>query len=181
MPDLLGRLGPAELGRALRYARSPRMRNRRWITALSIFSGAIMGGIGLFQMGILRDIPEPPWRDFDAKKVNGSAQAYEILHTPDALLGALSYAGTACLAGASDPDRADTAPWIPVVMGAKLLADAALAGKLTADQWTRYRAFCLWCLLSAGATFAAALLSAPEVREAAHNLLHRSSPVAASN
>jgi uncharacterized membrane protein len=163
---LLGRLNPAQLARALRHSRAPGMRARRWITGLSIFSGVVMGGIGLFQMGIIRDLPDPPWPRFDAKKVNGSAQAYSILHTPDALLGALSYAGTACLAGASDPGRAKTAPWIPIAMGAKLAADAALAAKLTLDQWTQYRAFCLWCLLSAGATFAAAALGVRETAAA---------------
>lgn len=179
VPHLLGRLTPRELGPALRHTRSAEMRNRRWITGLSIFSGMIMGGIGLFQMGVLKNIPEPPWRGFDAKKINGSAQAYEIVHTPDALLGALSYAATACLAGASDPDRASTAPWIPIAMGAKLAADAALAGKLTVEQWTRYRAFCLWCLISAGATFTAAALGVREVNDALRNLKHGSDIAAA--
>lgn len=171
--DVLGRLDPHELSVRLRNERSAIMRRRRWITGLSIFSSAIMGAIGLFQTGILKDIPELPLPHFDAKKVNGSAQAYEILHTPDALLGAMSYAGTACLAGASDPDRARTAPWIPIAMGAKLAADAVLAGKLTADQWTKYRSFCLWCLVSAGATFAAAALGIRETAEAIRTMANR--------
>lgn len=122
-----------------------------------------MSGIGFYQMGILRNIPEPRWPLFDAKKVNGSAQAYSILRTPDALLGAMSYSATACLAGASGPDRAGTEPWIPLSMGAKLAVDAVLAAKLTSDQWTKYQAFCLWCLFSSAATFVAAALGAPEV------------------
>jgi uncharacterized membrane protein len=161
--QLLGTLCPAELGRALRSSDARYVKNRRWIVGLSVFSTAIMGGIGLYQMGILRNIPEPPWPRFDAKKVNGSAQAYSILHTPDALLGAVSYSATACLAGASDPDRARTAPWIPLSMGAKLALDGALAAKLTSDEWTKHRAFCFWCLLSTAATFVAAGLGAPEV------------------
>jgi hypothetical protein len=111
---LLGRLNPAQLAGALRHSRATGMRERRWIMGLSIFSATVMGGIGLFQMGIIQDLPDPPWPAFDAKKVSGSTQAYSILHTPDALLGALSYAGTACLAGASDPERARTAPWIGI-------------------------------------------------------------------
>lgn len=158
-----GALTPAELGRALRCSNARDLKNRRWIVALSAFSTAVMSGIGLYQTGILRDIPEPRWPLFDAKRVNGSAQAYSILRTPDALLGAVSYSVTACLAAAGEPDRARTAPWIPLSMGAKLAADAMLAAKLTSDQWTRYRAFCLWCLLSAAATFVAAGFGVPEV------------------
>ncbi len=156
-------LEPAELGRALRSGDARDLKRRRWIVALSAFSTAVMSGIGFYQIGILRNIPEPRWPLFDAKKVNGSAQAYSILRTPDALLGAVSYSATACLAGAGDPDRARRAPWIPVSMGAKLALDAVLAAKLTSDQWTKYRAFCLWCLLSTAATFVAAGLGAPEV------------------
>jgi uncharacterized membrane protein len=157
------------------------MRNRRWIAGLSIFSSVTMGAIGLFQMGILRRLPEPPSRVFNSKRVNGSAQAYQILDTPDALLGCASYAITACLAGASAPDRARTAPLVPLAMVGKLLADAALAAKLTFDEWTRYRALCFLCLLSAGATFASAALAVPEVRNAIRHLETRGSNLAAAN
>ncbi len=44
--------------------------------------------------------------------------------------------------------------------------DALGAGKLTVDQWTKHRAFCLWCLLAAGATFASVPLVLPEARAA---------------
>ena len=169
----LGRLSPEQLACALRDSRGPGMRERRWIAALATFSGMVMSGIALFQMGTVRRIPEPRWRWFDAERINGSARAYSILHTPDALLGALSYAATACLAGASGPNRAHTAPWIPVTMGAKLAADAALAAKMTAEQWTRYRAFCFWCVLSAGATFAAAALGLPETAAAMRTIRRR--------
>ena len=157
-------LSPAQLAYGLRHSVAPGMRERRWISGLAIFSGIVMSGIGLFQMGIIRRMPEPRRGWFDAERINGSPQAYSILHTPDALLGAVSYAVTACLAGASGPDRAQKAPWIPLAMEAKLAGDAALAAKMTVEQWSRYRAFCFWCVLSAGATLAAAALG---LREAA--------------
>lgn len=169
----LGRLRPAQLSSALRDSCAPGMRERRWIVGLAAFSGMVMSGIGLFQMGIIRRMPEPRGRWFDARRINGSAQAYSILHTPDALLGAMSYAATACLAGASDPDRAQTAPWIPIAMEAKLAADAALAARMTVAQWARYRAFCFWCILSAGATFAAAALGAREAAVALRTMRRR--------
>jgi uncharacterized membrane protein len=167
-----GHLSPLQLSETWRRANEPDLRARRWIAGLSLLSGAVMSGIGLFQLGIIRRIPDPPG-PFDAARINGSPQAYSILRTPDALLGALSYAATACLAGAGDPDRSRTAPWLSVAMGAKLLADASIAGKLTVTQWTRYRAFCFWCLLTTGATVAAAVVGIPETLAAARTIAER--------
>jgi hypothetical protein len=44
----------------------------------------------------------------------------------------------------------------------KIMLDAAMAGKLTVDQWTKYRAFCFWCLLTTTATFAVLPFAIPE-------------------
>ncbi len=122
----------------------------------------MLGGIALYQMGILKRLPGPPGRVFDAEKVNGSAEAYSILHTPDALLGLASYAVTACLAGMGPENRSHTHPLMPIGMGLKLLADAAFAGKLTVDECRKYQAFSLWSLLTAVATLTAFPLALPE-------------------
>ena len=106
----------------------------------------------------------------DAEKVNGSAQAYSILGTPDALLGFASYAATACLAGIGVENRSQRHRWMPIGMGLKLLADAAFAGKLTLDEWRNYRAFSLWSLLAAAATWAALPLAIPEFKAALRQL-----------
>ncbi|MCA1732802.1 MAG: vitamin K epoxide reductase family protein [Acidobacteria bacterium] len=56
--------------------------------------------------------------------------------------------------------------WIPVALAAKVAFDAANAAKLSVDQWTKHRAFCFWCLLAAGATFACTPLVVTELRAA---------------
>jgi hypothetical protein len=155
-------LSPGELSNDLREGSSGFLKNRRAIVGLSLFSAGIMGGIGLFQMGILKKIPEPRWPGFDAERVNGSAEAYSYLATPDALLGFVSYGLTACLAGTGAQARGQTHPWIPLSMMAKITVDAVIAGKLTIDQWTKYRAFCFWCLLTTAATFAVVPFAIPE-------------------
>ncbi len=55
-------------------------------------------------------------------------------------------------------------------LAAKVTFDVAQAGKLTMEQWTQHRAFCLWCL-AAGASFATAPLLVPEIRAARRRLL----------
>lgn len=167
---MLTDLSPAELSSDLREGSSKFLNYRRAIVGLSFFSGAVMGGIALYQIGILKRIPEPHWPRLDAEKVNGSAEAYSHLATPDALLALVNYAVTACLAGMGAQTRAATHPWIPIGMAAKALLDAAAAGKLTVDEWTKYRAFCFWCLLTTTATFAVLPLAIPEARAALRQL-----------
>ena len=165
---------PAELGRELRQGSSPFLRRRRGVLGLTLFSSLALAGVALYQTGILKRLPQPRWRGFDAEKVNGSAQAYSILAIPDGLLGLASYTLTACLAGAGPENRLQTAPWLPVVMGLKLLADAALVGKLTVDECRKFHAFSLWSLLAGGATFAALPLAIPEVKAALYCLTGKS-------
>lgn len=163
-------VSPEELSSDLREGSGTFLRLRRAIVGLSFFSAGVMGGIALYQMGILKKIPEPAWSKFDAEKVNGSAEAYSHFATPDALLGLVSYGATACLAGMGAQKRWETHPWIPITMAAKALLDAALAGKLTVDEWTKYRAFCFWCLLTAAASWAALPLAIPETKAALRGL-----------
>lgn len=153
------------LSRELRTGRSPALRRRRGIIGLSLGAAASMGLIVLYQTGIIRHIPEPPLPKFDADKVDASAEAYEKLAMPDAALGLASYAATLALA-AMGGARSRSHPWIPMLLAAKVLVDAMQAGKLTIDQWTKHRAFCFWCLIAAGATFATVPLALPEAMAA---------------
>jgi hypothetical protein len=159
-------LTPGTLGDELRYGSSRFLKRRRNIVGLAFFSSAVLGGVALYQMGILKKLPGPRWRGFDAQRINGSAQAYSILATPDAVLGLTSYGVTACLAGMGPESRWRTHPSMPIGMTAKLLADSALAAKLTIDAWGKYRTLSVWSLLTAAATFAALPLAIPEAKAA---------------
>lgn len=159
---------PARLSKELRQGTGPSLDRRRRILALTLTSAGSMGLISLYQMGVLRHIPEPPLPRLDADRVDASEEAYEKLQSPDAAIGFASYAVTALLAAAGEPARARTQPWLPLAMAAKIGFDAAQAAKLSWDQWARHRAFCSWCLLAAGATFATVPLAVAEVRETLH-------------
>jgi len=161
---------PASLRADLRSGRSRSMRNRRAIATLALGAAVPLGYIALWQIGVFRRIAEPPGELLDAEKVNGSDQAYARFDVPDAFLGVASLAGTATLAAMGGERRAETTPLIPLAMAAKVAFDAANAAKLTVDQWTKYRAFCLWCLASATMTLAMVPLAVEEARRAVRNL-----------
>lgn len=164
--DWSGDIEPQVLSLELRKGKDEFLENRRKITALNLVAAGAMGAIVLYQMGIIDHLPEPDVAGFNADKVDASSEAYQKLNMPDAVLGLLSYATTMSLAASGGADRAREAPLVPIAMAAKAVADALQAGKLTWDQWAKHKAFCSYCLLAAGVTFAAVPLALPEARAA---------------
>ncbi len=162
-----------ELSHYLRTGSDATLRRRRAVVALSAFSTTVMSFIALFQTGVIPHLPEPPLPHLDADRIDSSYDAYAILSTPDAALGAASYAATMILAAMDGRDRADDAPLLPLALAAKVSVDAAMAAKLSVDQWTKHRAFCFWCLAAATATFATVPLALPEARAAWRRLRRR--------
>lgn len=165
-------MNPQQLSRELRQSTGGFLPQRRRVAGLALVSAASMGIISLYQLGVIKHLPEPP--GFNADKVDASPEAYAWLATPDAVLGLGSYAATLGLAAMGGADRARQQPLIPLALAAKALFDAAQAGRLTVDQWTKHRAFCSYCLVAAGATFAAVPFALPEARAAWRHLRGRS-------
>lgn len=153
-----------QLSRELRQGSGEFLARRRRVIGLSLVSTACMGIISLYQMGIIKHLPEPP--GFDADKVDAASEAYALFATPDAVLGLGSYSATIALAAMGGQDREKDMPWIPLVMAAKVGVDALNAARLTWDQWAKHKAFCSYCLVAAAATFATVPLVVPEARAA---------------
>lgn len=154
----------------LRRRTSPHLRRRRRQTALMLGATAAMGVVSLYQTGIVRHLPDPSMPGFDSDHVDASGEAYETFDTPDATLGIASYGTTLALIGMGAADRASSRPWIPLIAAAKLAYDSAGAAWLTAEQITKHRALCFYCLLASGATWAALGQALPEARSALRSL-----------
>jgi predicted lipoprotein len=73
---------------------------------------------------------------------------------------------TLALIGMGGADRARQQPLIPLLAAAKVAADGAGAAWLTAEQLTKHRALCFYCLAASAATWAAIPEALPEAREA---------------
>jgi len=161
---------PEELSDELRHGSTDDLKRRRGIVGLSLVAVGSMGLITLYQMGIIKHLPEPPLPRLDADKVDASPEAYSRFATPDGILGIGSYAMTMGFAAMGGQDRARTQPWILLVLAAKVAFDTSQAVRLTVDQATKQKAFCSWCLLSAICTFATVPLVIPETRAAIRHL-----------
>lgn len=161
------------LSHALREGSGPHLSNRRRVAALMLGAAGSMGVIAAYQLGLIRHLPDPPLPYFDADKVDAAPQAYRYGSLPEAVIGLGSYVVTLALAAAGGSSRARRHPWLPLALTAKTGVDAANAAKLSVDQWTNHRAFCGWCLLAAGATFAALPLTFGEAGDALNRLRDR--------
>jgi vitamin K epoxide reductase family protein len=157
-----------ELSRELRHGSGRFLESRRGVIGLSLLAAGSMGLIALYQLGILEHLPEPPRPYLDANEVDAAPEAYGRLGLPmpDAALGFVGYGITLALAATGGEDRAAERPRIPLPLAARAGIDAVRAAKLTWEQRAEHRAFCSWCLLVAGATFAVVLPVNPEARAA---------------
>lgn len=162
---------PRQLSRELRLGESRDLKRRRWIVGLSLF-GATMGQIvSLYQMGILRRLPDPPSDLFDATRVDASDYAYKRYQTPDGLMMIGTYAVTAILAGAGGERRNEEHPILPLLLFGKTVYDAALCVKLAREEWDENGAFCEYCQAASLASVASVGLALPGALKAASHLL----------
>jgi len=133
---------PAELRRQLRIGQGRFLDARRRMAGLPLAASASLG-----LPGAIERLPDLP---------------FALFATPDGVLGLANYAATLALIAAGGRDRARAHPWLPLALAAKLTLDALASGKLTLDQWTKHRAFRIWCLLGASATSSACRSSSPK-------------------
>ncbi len=162
LPPLISDIPTAQLlSETWRTGETDSLRRRRRAAATALGSTTVMAGLSLYQMGVVRHLPELPLPGFDANRVDASAQAYQLLGSPDATLGVVSYSVTAALAalGGEKPSIA-----LSAVLAGKAAVDLGWAAKLTLDQATKHRAACSWCLLATSLTVATFVSAAGELR-----------------
>ncbi|MBF2046789.1 vitamin K epoxide reductase family protein [Leptolyngbya sp. NK1-12] len=164
-------MDPIQLSKELREGTSSDLERRRWIVGLSAVSASMAQIVTLYQMGILKQLPDLPIPFVDSDRVDASAYAYSRLNTPDGPLMLVNYGITAWLTTTGGENRAKEAPLIPIAMGVKLLIDAIAAVELAREEWSENKAFCEYCQVATLCSFASLALAAPEVITAVQTLL----------
>jgi len=160
--------GEEDLREDLRRARSPGLGRRRAIVALSLIGMSSMALVSLFQTGLLRHLPDPPFRRFHSDRVNSSftAYQYEVPHGP---LSLAAHALNVVLAAIGGRTRAHRYPWIPLVAAGKAGAEAAVAAKYLFYQMPVVeRSWCAYAIVDALAHLGTFALTLPEAVEAVH-------------
>lgn len=165
--------GAEAVSDALRRGGSPFLTGRRRVAGLTLGAMGSLGVVAAYQFGLLRHLPEPPGRWFDADSVDASGEAYSGLKTPDAALGLLSFAATLVLAGARADRHPSQRKLLSLALGVKVVADAAGGLLLTVEQATKHRKFCSWCLATTAFSVATVPQVVPEMRAAWRGLRAR--------
>ncbi|MGH7231225.1 MAG: vitamin K epoxide reductase family protein [Nitrospiraceae bacterium] len=162
---------PQQLRKGLQEGDTSDLLLRRGIVALSIVGMASMAIVSLFQMGVIRHLPDPPLRRFDSDKVNSSETAYQY-GLPDGTLTLAAHATNVAIAAAGGSHRVQEQPWIPLVAAGKAAAEAAVAGKYLFYQMPVVeKAWCGYCIIDALMHLGAFALTLPEAGEAFSTLL----------
>jgi hypothetical protein len=160
--------GPAAeaVSDALRRGAGGFLEQRRRTAVLQTGAAATLSVVGLYQFGVLRSVPEPPLPGLDADAVDAAGEAYTVLKTPDSSLGIASAGVSLVLAGMGGARRHEEQPWIPLVLLAKSLVDAAGGVYLFAEQLSKHKRICSWCTMTAALLVATVPTVLPEARAA---------------
>lgn len=168
-PGGIGRGGSAEaesVSDALRRGDDVFLTRRRRAGALTLGAMGSLGAVAAYQMGLVKHLPDPPGRLFDADRVDASGEAYQVLKAPDAALGLVSYATTLVLAGMRSGRHPSAHRLVSMALAAKVVADAAGGLYLTLEQGTKHRRLCSWCLAATAFSLATVVQVVPEARAA---------------
>lgn len=151
-------------------AKTPDLKRRRAIFALSMAGVCIAQIVSLYQVGIIKHLPDPPLDVFDSDKVDASDYAYKRGQTPDGVFMLFTYASTAWLAALGGKNRVETLSWAPLLMGAKAFVDVLTNLELTREEWNDNKKLCTYCQTASLLSFVTLFLAAPEALRAARVL-----------
>ncbi len=154
------------LSRELRHGDGELLRRRRQISMLALAGAGSMAAVTLYQLGIVKHLPDPPGSVFDSDRVDAAGEAYAFLGAPDAPLALANFSGTLALSAIGGPDRHRTRPWASLATAGKIVVDAVGGVYLTLEQVSKHRALCSYCLVATAASVAMVPLAVREARAA---------------
>ena len=173
---MVTKIPPRQLSLELRETQNdPDLTRRRWIVGLSLASVAAGKAVALFQMGMVKKLPDPPLALFDSTRVDASDYAYKHLQSPDAFAMIVSSGMTAWLAAAGGVNRSEQNPALPLLMAAKAWGDVVTTVELTREEWAVNKALCFYCQVASACSIASAVLSLPEALRAVQTINNGSS------
>ena len=115
------------------------LQNEALLVASSLTTLATLIPVALFQTGVLKTLPDPPFPVFDSERITTSKIAHP-LGIPDALLGLASFGTTFALILLARKNGTARK-----LLGAKLAVDASAAAFNASRQVLDFGKLCSWC------------------------------------
>jgi uncharacterized membrane protein len=130
-----------------------RDRQLRRIALLSSAGLADFIPITLYQLGVIRHLPDPPGKIFNSDKINGSREA-QIAGIPDGVVSLVLYSATTALVAAALADKMKP-ELARVLIGGVLAGQAAGAAYYLYNMVKVQRKICPYCVTGALVNFLA--------------------------
>jgi uncharacterized membrane protein len=132
----------------------------------------LLSGLGLIgsvlvelrQIGVIRHLPDLPWKIFDANAVTTSEKAYD-LGIPDAALANLNLALISILASWGANQKLYRQKWMSKMLLGIVALNGAAATMYLLNMILRQKKICMYCLGAAGISYLFVPLAWAEVRE----------------
>lgn len=164
--DTWNEIDPQTLRRDLQEGRTLALSCRRGIVALSLIGMLSTALVSLFQMGLLRHLPDPPIRRFHSDKVNSSYRAHQY-GIPDGTISLAIHALNVVLAAIGGREHARRSPWLPLAAAAKAAIQAGITARYLFHQMPVVeRTWCGYSIVDALAHVGTFALSLPEAYDA---------------
>ena len=166
---------PQQLREELQDGDTRDLRRRRGIVALSLIGVASMAAVTLYQMGLIRHLPDPPLPGFDSDRVNASDTAYQY-GVPDGTLTLAGHATNVVLTAYGGIHRAAVQPWVSIAASGKAGIEAAVAAKYLFYQMPVVeKKWCGYCIVDAFMHIGVFALTLPEAAKALHVFMNHQS------
>ena len=146
------------------------LEKRRTITALSALGLVDFAIVSLYQSGVIKKLPELPFKAFDSNKVNAAPAAY-AMGAPDATISALVYACNMVLATAGGTERSGRKPVHDVLLGVTIAGNAGGALYYLYDMIFKQKKICPYCIAGAAINITSAIIVAPLALKGIRKLL----------
>lgn len=152
----------AKIRNELLHGNSKDLRRRRTVLTLSAIGLVDFAFISLYQSGVIKHMPDLPFKIFDSNKVNIAEDAYQM-GAPDAPISALAYAGAMVLSTWGGSETAGRKPVHDVALGAVVAGNAVGAVYYLANMIFKQKKICLYCVVGAAINIASSIIIAPTV------------------
>ncbi|WPP52258.1 vitamin K epoxide reductase family protein [Catalinimonas niigatensis] len=148
----------------LRQGQSESLKRRRKIALLSALGILDFIPISLYQLGIIRHMPDLPGKIFDSDKANGSKDAY-IMGVPDGPISLVLYGLNIVLASAGGSAKSGRHPIFDVLLGGVILGSVVGGISYMYNMIFKQQKACIYCITGALLNFSMLRPLIPEVRK----------------
>lgn len=153
-----------EIRNTLRNEESESLNRRRKIAVLSVLGMLDFGVISLYQTGVIRHLPDLPFKIFDSDYVNGSKKAYQM-GLPDGTTGAMTYALLLMLLSYGGKRELARSKLLDTLLMGAVAANSLAGLQYLYDMAFKEKRVCLYCVTGAILNFLMVPLAAKELNK----------------